>query len=44
MARNYMKKRSTNLSTAMCSAGSFVGTVAMFFSFTGILLIKETEP
>ena len=45
--RDYIKKHITSISTAVllvCLAGSFVGTVAMFFNFTEVLLIKEFEP
>jgi len=49
MVRNkdYIKKHLTSLSTMVLPvrlAGSFVGTVAMFFYFTKGLLIKEVEP
>jgi len=45
--RDYIKKHLTSLSTVVLFArlaGSFVGTVAMFFNFTERLLIKELEP
>jgi len=45
--RDYIKKHLTSLSTTalpVCLAGSFVGTVVMFFNFTEGLLIKEVEP